>query len=216
MSSQTIKMALRSQILSLRHQHSLCPKSATLFPRIITNISDLIGTSYKISIMAGYYPIKDEFNVLPILDHFRTNERCEIALPTTGPKHSPLTFVHWPNMNPKLLKRGKYGIPVPSVTPQRILLPQVILVPLVGFTKGCARLGYGGGYYDKTIRELRKTKRLHIAIGIAYEVQRCDTIPWEDTDEFLDAVVTDEKVYLKDTEKEEKNGKATHFPKLSL
>ena len=137
------------------------------------------------------YPIRGELDILPILSHFHKLS-WNVALPQTGPKHTPLKFLSWDDMDITKLIKGRYSIPVSSGAQ---VYPNVLLVPLVGFTDTCSRLGYGGGYYDKTIRQLRMLGVLDIAIGIGYEVQKCSVIPFEETDESLDAIVTEKRVY---------------------
>ena len=188
---QAVKMTLRTRILSLRKQQTENFESSMLISGMIQNITKLMGDQSKPSVMAGYYPIKNELNILPILEHFR-HLSWTIALPDTGPKYTPLKFREWENMDASKLVTGRYKIPVPSGA---YVHPNILLVPLVGFTTECWRLGYGGGYYDKTIRHLKAIRKLRISIGIAYELQKCEIIPFEDSDEPLDAIVTERNAY---------------------
>ena len=182
---------LRNQILPLRNQLGKNFETSKYIPQIIQNIDSLIGKNCFPKVIAGYYPVKGELNVLPILKHFH-EQSWIVCLPRTGPKHTPLDFVVWEDMDPAKLIKGKYNIPIPSGP---YIFPNIVLAPLVGFTDSCGRLGYGGGYYDKTIRRLKSIGTLDIAIGIAYELQKCSVIPFEETDEPLDAIVTEKQVY---------------------
>ena len=207
MSSIALKATLRSRMITLRKQYSgkSIDIQASTTPKMVSSILELIehyasADNFRvrdnIKCIGGYYPVKGELNVLPIMKHFHSLS-WTIALPVIGLKRNPLTFATWNKMDQKELTSGKYGIPISQS--KVIVQPDVLLVPLVGFTSRCARLGYGGGYYDQTIRQLRAEKKLRVAIGIAYEMQRCDEIPIENTDETLDAVVTELKVYKGET-----------------
>ena len=188
---QAAKVIIRSKMLSLRKQHAETFELLKNTPRMIQNINGLISNIGSSKIIGGYYPIKGEFNILPILEYF-SRLSWTVALPVTGPKYTPLDFLVWQEMDTSKLSKGRYNIPIPSGP---LVYPNILLVPLVAFTESCGRLGYGGGYYDKTIRELKAMKKLDKAIGIAYEMQKCDYIPFEDNDEPLDAIVTEKKAY---------------------
>ena len=77
---QAVKMTLRTRILSLRKQQTENFESSMIIPGMIQNITKLMGDQPKPSVMAGYYPIKSELNILPILEHFRRLS-WTIALP---------------------------------------------------------------------------------------------------------------------------------------
>ncbi len=206
--SKALKSVLRKQIIAQRRITSKTTDISSIVPRMVDKIKFLIqlhstpesSPSSAARVMSGYYPVWGEFDVLPVLQEF-ARESWTIALPVTEQPQKPLRFACWKNMDRNLLVKGKYNIPVPAVsytdTAGGILLPNVLLVPLVGFTKNCDRLGYGGGYYDKTIAELRSLKKLWVAIGVAFESQRCNRIPVENLDEPLDAIVTEKKTYMR-------------------
>ena len=73
------------------------------------------------------------------------------------------------------------------------MVPQVLIVPLVGFDRHGSRLGYGGGFYDRTLSDLRRAGQV-TAIGLAWGAQELPLIPVEPTDEPLDVIVTDRGV----------------------
>jgi 5-formyltetrahydrofolate cyclo-ligase len=80
-------------------------------------------------------------------------------------------------------------VPIPVATP--LVIPAVLVVPMLGFDKAGHRLGYGGGYYDRTLAELRPRGPV-LAVGFAFEAQRLDQpLPAEPTDQPLDILVTD-------------------------
>jgi 5-formyltetrahydrofolate cyclo-ligase len=95
--------------------------------------------------------------------------------------------------------RGFSGyIPIGSEidpVPVRVwVVPDLLIVPLLLFDPRGARLGYGGGFYDRTIQQLRSRENL-IAIGMAYSSQQVDSVPVEDTDQYLDGVVTEKEIF---------------------
>ena len=94
--------------------------------------------------------------------------------------------------NEMSVTKNKYGIVEPNKLSQ--ITPDVIFVPMVGFDKNLNRLGYGKGYYDRTISKLRKLKKIFV-IGLAYDNQIVRNIPTEIHDEKMDIVLTDKKIY---------------------
>jgi len=136
--------------------------------------------------VAGFAPIGDEIDLWPLLRHLQGAGRI-IGLPVTGAKPSPLTFRRWtPNCE---IACDQYGIQYPkngeSVT------PKLILVPLLAFTARGERLGYGGGYYDRTLSHLRASGDI-FACGVAYAGQEVDILPTDEHDQCLDGILTED------------------------
>jgi 5-formyltetrahydrofolate cyclo-ligase len=71
--------------------------------------------------------------------------------------------------------------------------PEILIVPLVAFDLSGGRLGYGGGFYDRTLQTLR-ARRPRLAVGFAFAAQECESVPLEPTDEPLDLIVTESEV----------------------
>ena len=94
--------------------------------------------------------------------------------------------------NKKSLTKNNYGIFEPTKISQCI--PDIIFVPMLGFDKNLNRIGYGKGYYDKTISKLRNLKKIFV-IGLAYDNQMVKCIPAENHDEKMDLIITDKKIY---------------------
>ena len=152
----------------------------------LTFITSLLGIQAP-PVIAGYWPVRDEVNVLPLLEALHARG-LKLALPVVEERDAPLTFRHWqPGM---ALEKGAFGIPVP---PSRApaLTPAILLVPLVAFDRAGHRLGYGGGYYDRTLARLRARNPFTIAIGCAFAGQELEHIPALSTDARLDAVLTE-------------------------
>lgn len=136
--------------------------------------------------IAGFAPIGDEINLWPLLHHLRDQGRI-IGLPVTAAKPAPLTFRRWTENCE--MACDKYGIQYPKNG--EIISPTLILLPLLAFTAKGDRLGYGGGYYDRTLTKLRKDGDV-FACGVAYLGQELDTLPTDAHDERLDGVLTED------------------------
>ena len=113
------------------------------------------------------------------------------GLPITGEKATPLSFRSYKPF--EKLEKGAFGTLVPS-TPAQEIIPLTLIIPLLGFTIECSRIGYGGGYYDATIASLSKQNVIH-TIGFAFECQKCDSLPIEDHDKQLDMIITECGIY---------------------
>ena len=109
----------------------------------------------------------------------------QISLPKIK-KNNQMDFLYWSTKEP--LSINKYGIPEPSS--HQIVYPSILLVPLVAFDNHLNRIGYGGGYYDRYIKKVKKNKKI-ILIGLAYSFQKVKKIPANKYDMKLDFIVTD-------------------------
>lgn len=143
-------------------------------------LSYLEGKNFQT--IAGYYPFKSELDVLPLLETLREQGKA-ILLPRTPSKPAPLTFHLYNESN---LETGKYGIKQPAADSSSHS-PDVILVPLLAFDKNYNRLGYGGGYYDRTLANLSPAP---ITIGCAYHFQQIETLTAEPHDRKLDIIIS--------------------------
>ena len=109
-----------------------------------------------------------------------------VCLPVVPGRAVPLVFRQW---NGEPLVPGPFGTSHPPDS-QPVLLPTVLIVPLAGFDRRGNRVGYGGGYYDRTLQLLRETGNV-TAIGLAFAVQELPGIPADPYDQPLDLIVTD-------------------------
>ncbi|MDC0073680.1 5-formyltetrahydrofolate cyclo-ligase [Alphaproteobacteria bacterium] len=139
--------------------------------------------------LAGYWPIRGEIDIKILLKTLET-KLFKLCLPCVYKKDSPLIFRNWSYYHPLVPGKLKTWEPWPD---QKIVRPTILLVPLVAFDSYGNRLGYGGGYYDRTIKYLRSSGEL-IAIGLGYEFQRVSFIPVSMYDQRLDFVVTEKRV----------------------
>ena len=99
-----------------------------------------------------------------------------------------MDFYGWSTNNPLVI--NKYGIPEP--VSNKIVYPDILLVPLVAFDKKLNRIGYGGGFYDRYLKRLKRIKKI-ITIGLAYSFQEVKKIPINDYDIKLDFIITEKK-----------------------
>lgn len=138
-------------------------------------------------VIAGYLPIRTEADPLPAMTALHGANR--IAVPVIAAPATPLEFREW---HPgAVLTPGAFGVLIPEGG--AALVPDVLIVPLLAFDGGLFRLGYGGGFYDRTLAALRAGGTVR-AIGLAYAAQRATALPLEPTDLPLDEIVTEEGV----------------------
>lgn len=139
------------------------------------------------SVVAGYWPIDTEADVRPLLA--RLHERGVVcALPRVVEPRAPLRFHRWAPSDD--LEDGRFGTRQPLATRETVT-PSVVLAPLLAFDAAGHRLGYGAGYYDRTLAALRRARPV-TAIGVAYALQRLDMVPHEPHDQPLDWIVTED------------------------
>ena len=139
--------------------------------------------------LAGYMPIRTEINPLPAMAEAAAYG--PVGVPVIAGEDLPLDFSRWDPDGP--LREGPFGAQVPEV--DDFFEPEILIVPLVAFSRDGGRLGYGGGFYDRTLERLR-AKRATLAIGFAYGAQEADDLPLEPTDQPLDMIVTEGGVLL--------------------
>ena len=143
-----------------------------------------------ISVISLYYPVNSEMNPLTLIDYLETQGKIT-CLPIIIGKNSPLVFKSW---SPgKDIVVGHYGIPVPDNN--QIVTPDLVICPLLAYDAKGIRLGYGGGFYDRTIRHLRRNKQTRY-MGLAFSEQKSyHDLPSEAHDVPLDAVLTETGIY---------------------
>ncbi|MCK0166038.1 5-formyltetrahydrofolate cyclo-ligase [Jannaschia sp. S6380] len=135
--------------------------------------------------IAGYLPIGSEASPVGTMRVLSRDNR--ICVPVVAGKGAPLRFREWwPGCT---LETGPFGVSVPTEGGWRV--PDVLIVPLVGFDGRGGRLGYGGGFYDRTLAGLGGG----LVVGLALEAQRLDAVPSEATDVPLPWIVTEAGVF---------------------
>ena len=138
--------------------------------------------------LAGYMPIRTEINPLPAMAE--ASAYGDVGVPVIQAEAQPLMFAKWePDC---ALIEGPFGAKIPMECDY--FEPEILIVPLVAFDLRGGRLGYGGGFYDRTL-ELLRAKRATLAIGFAYAAQCLEELPLETTDQSLDLIVTEAGVH---------------------
>ena len=132
-------------------------------------------------VVGGVWPLPGEIDLRPLLRLLHAKGH-PIALPFTPPKGHPLEFRAW---HPgAVMREGRFGTHHPD---GEVLIPDVLLVPLLAFDRAGNRLGYGGGYYDRTLAGLPGVR----AVGFGFAAQEFPALCTEPTDRPLDAIVTE-------------------------
>jgi 5-formyltetrahydrofolate cyclo-ligase len=154
-----------------------------------TRVVDLMRESFpelRDACIGFYWPFQGEIDLRGPVRNFIALG-AQAALPVVVKKQQPMEFWSWqPQMK---LMRGIWNIPIPSE--RNPVQPTVLLVPLLGFDPAGYRLGYGGGYYDRTLATFAKKP---LTIGIGYELGRLETIYPQPHDISMDAIVTERGV----------------------
>jgi 5-formyltetrahydrofolate cyclo-ligase len=143
------------------------------------------------AVVSGYAAFRDEADPKALLLALAARGHA-LALPVITAKGEPLRFHRWQPSD--ALITHAYGVqePHPSAA---VMVPDVLLIPLLAFDASGHRLGYGGGYYDRTLQLLRALKPI-TAIGIAYAGQQIAGVPHDAHDQSLDAVLTEDGLTL--------------------
>lgn len=154
--------------------------------RIAAQLEEAIGEPAGITVSA-YWPFRGEPDLRALLG--RVIERGgQAALPVVVARAQPLIFRAWKPRDP--LERGVWNIPVPAETAPEVI-PDVVIAPVVGFDPDCYRLGYGGGFFDRTLASLPKRPRV---FGVGYSEAAIPTIYPQSHDIPMGVVVTPERI----------------------
>ena len=137
------------------------------------------------AIVSGFAAIRDELNPAPLLTWLDA-EGFQLALPVMKGKAQPLIMRAWTPGD--VLEPAAWGIAEPTDDKPEIH-PDVVLVPLLAFDASGFRIGYGGGFYDRTLQALRAKKPI-VAVGIAYDELEVDAVPHDSYDQRLNWVLT--------------------------
>ncbi len=141
------------------------------------------------AVVSGFYPYESEIDVRSLLGKLG-GEGWTPSLPVILGKNLPLEFRTWYPGEPTI--PGRWDIPRP-VEDAPVVTPDILLVPLLAFDRAGYRLGYGGGFYDRTLADLKPRKTV-VAIGVAYAAQEVDFVPRGPHDEPLDFIMTELEV----------------------
>jgi 5-formyltetrahydrofolate cyclo-ligase len=133
--------------------------------------------------LGAYWPFRAEFDPRPLIA-WVIAAGGSVALPVVIDKKGPLEYRRWAPGDP--LADGVWGIPIPEK--RDVVVPQAVLAPLVGFDANCYRLGYGGGFFDRTLAAIEPRAW---AIGVGFEFSRLETIHPQAFDVPMNVIVTE-------------------------
>ena len=182
------KSDLRDRAEGTRHKVHAQGSSAAA-RHLCARFFDAVGDQLTGIVISLYWPTRTEIDVRPLMANMSAKP-VQVALPVMGDEGSPLKFRAWSPGDELVATR--FGVMEPTTSAPE-LLPYIVTVPLLGFDLYGNRLGYGGGYYDRTLAHLRQQGEV-IAVGVAYDEQECPVIPVDGGDERLDMVVTDRRI----------------------
>jgi 5-formyltetrahydrofolate cyclo-ligase len=167
-------------------QSGLGAAAATGLVARFHNTSALRALMSPSKVIAGYMPIGSELDCLPLLNKLAASD-VPLCLPVVTAPGQPLIFRRWQPDDP--LVPGTFGTSEPDAAAPEVV-PDVLLVPMLAFDRQGTRLGYGGGYYDRTLKALRRSGEI-VAIGVAFTGQLRDKVPVAEGDEPLDWILTE-------------------------
>ena len=160
------------------------------FAADIGNSASLLSSvlaGYRGVPIAGYLPIKTEIDPLSAMEE--ASAHSLVGVPVIQGNSKPLKFSRWePGSH---LKKGPFDVQIPVNS--NYLVPEVLIIPMVAFDRNGGRLGYGGGFYDRTLDYLR-SRHATLAIGFAYSEQEFENLPLEPTDQKLDIIITEREI----------------------
>lgn len=136
--------------------------------------------------IAAFWPMGEEIDIRPLLRAVHQDGHL-LCLPRTPKRGEPLTFHAW--RPGEALERGPLGTSQPAA-PAPVIEPDALIVPLLAVDPAGFRLGYGGGYYDRTLTRLR-SRRAVTAIGVCFDAQRIERVPAGPHDARLDFLLTE-------------------------
>jgi 5,10-methenyltetrahydrofolate synthetase len=143
--------------------------------------------------ISAYWPFRGEPDLLPFLGDVAT-QNGRTALPVVSARGAPLTFRLWkPGTK---LERGPWNIPQPTAEAE-VVTPDVVIAPLVGFDARCYRLGYGGGYFDRTLAVIPGRPKV---LGVGFSYARLPTIYPLPHDIPMQIVITEDGVIRRTTD----------------
>ena len=148
----------------------------------------LLNQESKDKKIGFYYPIGSEICTLELIENLR-KKKYIISLPVLE-KNSKMSFYEWTKKNP--LKINNFGIPEPIKLKK--IIPSILIIPIVAFDNNLNRLGYGGGFYDRFIDNLEKSKKV-LKIGLALSCQKINKVPTNRFDKKMNYILTENKVY---------------------
>jgi 5-formyltetrahydrofolate cyclo-ligase len=187
MTSSTTKIDLRQEART--KLAALTPEETALFDTQITSSFFKAQSFMPQSSIACYMPLKGEVSCRSILQTL-TNQSHIICLPAVTGRKDALSFRQYREGD--ALERGMMG-PLEPTRAAREVIPDIIIIPMLGFNRDKYRLGYGSGFYDRTLEAFRRIKPIK-TIGLAYSVQELTSMDIEPHDIPLDMIITEKEI----------------------
>ena len=179
------KAALRTEVTGRRQR--LGPEERARAAAALAEYLDRLMTD-RAGVIAGFWPLAQEIDPRPALNRLHARGR-PLALPRMQGRDRPLVFHTW--QPGQRLVQGHFEVMQPDAD-RPPAEPDVVLVPLLAFDRAGRRIGYGAGYYDRTLQALRAVRPGLQTIGIAFAVQQVPEVPVEAHDEPLDLILTED------------------------
>lgn len=139
------------------------------------------------TVLSGYWPIRGEPDLRPILDELH-RAGVTIVLPVVETRAAPMAFRRWPPGTRPVRSDRDFSVPPPDAD---VLVPDIVFAPCLGWTADCHRLGWGAGYFDRTLAALSPRP---LTIGIALQAAHLPTIFPQPHDIPLDLILTEDGV----------------------
>lgn len=185
-----VKQALREQLSQKRSVYAAMPEAESqgriACARVTRVLQSRYGDTLAQVVLAAYMPMRGEIDPMPAME----GHPGPVCLPVITGRGQPLEFHRWECG--ATLVEGLFRVRIPQM--QDPLRPGALIVPLLGFDKRGFRLGYGGGYYDRTLSGLRSLSHV-FAIGLAYDIQEAPDLPTDAFDQRLDLIITPSRVF---------------------
>ena len=176
--------------ISIKKRATLKDKNSNVFKILQDHLKGLQNfKNYKI--VASFISFKSEIST-QFLNEFLFHNGKIVCLPIIKNNSETLNFIEY-NLKTKLVS-GKFGIMQPSDLSKEFL-PEIILTPCLAFDENGFRLGYGGGYYDKTFSYFKKIKHKFISIAVAFDDQKIDELVHDKYDQKINYILTEKKLY---------------------
>jgi 5-formyltetrahydrofolate cyclo-ligase len=172
----------RARLLAQRR--TVTPAARQRAAEVIGHKLDELVVANGCATIGLFWPIKQEINLLPWAEELTREGKAVLCLPVVVQRGEPLEYWRWRSGEP--LQRGFWDIPIPAT--RDVVVPDLMLAPLVGFDRANYRLGYGGGYFDRTLASL---PRRPVVAGVGFAFSELATIFPQPHDIPLDVVLTE-------------------------
>ena len=177
------KSQIRKKLLKNRNLFNIKNKKINF-----QNLLKLLNHKSENKKIGLYFPIGSEVCTIDLIENLR-KKKYIISLPVID-NNFDMSFYEWAKNNP--LNINKFGIPEPLKSKK--IIPSTLIIPLLAFDINLNRLGYGGGFYDRFINKLEKSKKI-LKIGLALSCQKINKVPTDKFDKKMNYIFTESKVY---------------------